>query len=308
MNIYKANLLGFVAELIKHQLDVGLDPEWEKIPSALKKAVILSNPNSGGKEDNDGSFAGMSADEFFEMVLGAKAEVVHLFCQNIINESPIKVFKLNLAFFLAIGPEGVKALIDVIAYIHEIGGYAILDGKFSDIGNTAKEYAKFAYKICNADAVTLNPYLGGDALQPFFDYEDRMNFVLCHTTNPGSKEIEELVCQDGRLVYEVVADLCKNKWNSKNNVALVLGSTAPETIEKIRKIVGDDMLILSPGIGAQGGDLEKSMKHGGIKIFFNVSRAIIFVSSDVDFATKASIAAHGFISQIKLIKGGDRVS
>ncbi len=301
MSFYNPKLNSLVVELNKHQLIVGLDPEIGKIPSELKRSIILRNYNASGKEDNEGKFSGMTVEEFMECHVDVKTELLEMFCAGIIAKSPVKVFKLNLAFFLAQGAAGVVALVNIIKLIHEVGGYAILDAKFGDIGNTAKEYAKFAYEVCRADGVTLNPYLGGDALEPFLVYEDKLNIILCHTTNSGATDVQEIVCQNGQTVFELVAEMVANKWSAKQNVALVLGATFPKVIKKIRKIVGSKILILAPGIGTQAGDLEKSLEYGGKNLFFNVSRQIIFASNELNFAEAAQKVAQAYIDKIRVL-------
>ena len=204
------------------------------------------------------------------------------FNKKIIDEtSPfVCAYKPNLAFYLVSGwMESV--LVDTIEYIHE--NYpnipVILDGKFGDTGNSSKMYAKAVFDGFKADAVTVNPYLGQDALQPFLDYEDKGIFVLCHTSNLGSKEFQDLVVQPpARPPYnscplgEQVAFEVAHYWNRNNNCGLVVGATFPEQLKRVRKIAGD-LLILVTGVGVQGGDLEAAVKYGSI---INASRSVIY--------------------------------
>ena len=166
----------------------------------------------------------------------------------------------------------------------------ILDAKRGDIGNTSKMYAKEAFERYCADAVTLNPYMGMDALKPFLDYSDKGAVILCRTSNAGAKEIQELELADGRPLYKQIAALIAGPWNYNGNNMLVAGATAPAELGEIRKIVGNTPLLV-PGIGAQGGDLEGVLKFGltaeKTGLVINSSRGIIYASSGEDFAEKA---------------------
>ena len=167
----------------------------------------------------------------------------------------------------------------------------ILDAKRGDIGATARMYAREAFVRYNADAVTVNPYMGGDSLAPFLSFRDRGVIVLCKTSNPGSGDIQDLTAA-GEEVYEKVANLAVSSWNRNNNVALVVGATYPKVIGRIRRIVGD-MPLLIPGIGAQGGDIEAVLGNGltadRTGLVINVSRAIInAVDNGQDFARAAA--------------------
>lgn len=154
----------------------------------------------------------------------------------------------------------------------------ILDAKRADVENTSAAYAKaiFDSDLIGVDAVTVNPYLGGEALQPFLDRKDKGIFVLVKTSNPGAGEFQDLLV-DGEPLYQVVAEHVV-EWNTNGNLGVVMGATYPEELSKIRKIIGD-MPILIPGIGAQGGDLEKALKNGLNSqkqgIIINVSRSIL---------------------------------
>ncbi len=167
----------------------------------------------------------------------------------------------------------------------------ILDAKRGDIGATARMYAREAFVRYNADAVTVNPYMGGDTLAPFLSFTDRGVIVLCKTSNSGSGDIQDLKAA-GEEVYKRVASLAVNSWNANNNVALVVGATYPKIIGRIRQIVGD-MPLLVPGIGTQGGDIESVLVNGltadKTGLVINVSRAIIHAGdSGRDFAGAAA--------------------
>lgn len=191
-------------------------------------------------------------------------------------------YKPNLAFFERWGSDGFKWLEKVIGYI---GNNAIIiaDGKRGDIGNTAKQYAISIFDHFGFDAVTINPYMGSDSIKPFVENPEKGVFILCRTSNPSASELQELKVEENSL-YEKVAKLAV-ELNINDNIGLVVGATAPSEIRKIRKIA-PKLPFLIPGIGAQGGDLEKSMQFGnenGIAII-NISRGISFagnMSSDV---------------------------
>lgn len=170
----------------------------------------------------------------------------------------------------------------------------ILDAKRADIGNTTQMYALEAFERYGADAVTVNPYMGMDALKPFLDSADKGVVVLCRTSNKGAKEIQELKLENGKMLYQHIASLIAGPWNYNRNTMLVAGATFPEELGEIRRIVGDTPLLV-PGIGAQGGDLEGVLKYGltadkkGLVI--NSSRGVIYASAGEDFAEKAALAA-----------------
>lgn len=165
----------------------------------------------------------------------------------------------------------------------------ILDGKRGDIGSTAEMYAKEAFTRYKADALTVNPYLGGDAMEPFFYHADKGIIILCKTSNPGSGEIQGLVV-DGEEIYHKIAYLSQNRWNINNNICLVVGGTYPKELAAVRKIA-PDIPILVPGVGAQGAKVKDIVKagmtddHAGLMI--NSSRGIIYAGSDSDFADAA---------------------
>jgi uridine monophosphate synthetase len=194
-------------------------------------------------------------------------------------------FKPNAAFFEAFGAEGLAALKDVIAHVPpEIP--VILDAKRGDIADTAEAYAKAAFDELGAQAITLNPYLGGEALRPFLARSDRGAFVLCKTSNPGADEFQTLSVE-GHLLYEIVAQRAQI-WNVSGNVGLVVGATDPQAMAQVRS-AAPDLWFLVPGIGAQGGDLRASLEAGlrpdGLGLIINVSRAIS-KADDPDAAAK----------------------
>lgn len=200
----------------------------------------------------------------------------------------VVAYKPNSAFYEALGNEGIDHLKQTIDYIKnnhpEIP--VILDAKRADIGSTNEGYVKFAFEFLNADAITLHPYLGKEAIEPFISQKDKGIIILARTSNPGAEEFQNLTV-DGEPLYLKVAKNVANDWNTNGNLCLVAGATAPEELSYIRKAVGD-MPLLIPGIGAQGGDAEQTVKNGKNSknrgMMINSSRAIIFASNGPDFA------------------------
>jgi orotidine-5'-phosphate decarboxylase len=211
-------------------------------------------------------------------------------------------YKPNVAFYEALGNEGLDALKRTVGYVPD-DIPVIADAKRSDIGNTARAYATAIFDVLKFDACTVNPYLGFDSLEPFFEYRDKGIFVLCRTSNPGAVDLQSLVCdtEDGRRpLFEVVA-IKAGHWNIHGNIGLVVGATYPEELKKIRQIQ-PDMPFLIPGIGAQGGDLALTVRYGvdshGEKAIINSSRQIIYASRGKDFAEAAQKAAAELREQI----------
>jgi len=200
-------------------------------------------------------------------------------------------YKPNIAFYEEHGAEGITALRQTIEDINTIAPDVpvILDAKRADIGNTNKGYAKEAFDFLKADAITVHPYLGGIALKPFLSYSEKGILVLCHTSNPGAGEFQDLLVNDEPL-YRIVARRVASEWNVNGNCALVVGATYPEELHSVRELVGD-MPILIPGIGAQGGNVKKTILAGRDSInrgiIVNSSRGIIFASAGKDFAEAA---------------------
>ncbi|MCA9890975.1 MAG: orotidine-5'-phosphate decarboxylase [Anaerolineae bacterium] len=190
------------------------------------------------------------------------------------------VYKLNSAFYEVQGEKGWQAMRETVAYLK--ANYpdivTICDAKRADIGNTSDAYARSIYDELGFDAVTLHPYLGSDALEPFLSRADKGCIILCRTTNPGAGEFQELVI-DGRPFYQHVAATVCGKWNANHNCMLVVGATAPDVMQGLRQIVGN-MPFLVPGVGAQGGDLEATVVNGissdGKGLMISASRSIIF--------------------------------
>lgn len=192
-------------------------------------------------------------------------------------------YKPNSAFYEALGSEGWNILKQTADYIKN--NYpdipTILDAKRADIGNTNTEYAKAVFDELGFDAVTVHPYLGKEAMQPFLERSDKGVIVLVKTSNPGAGEFQDLPT-DGKPLYQVVAEHVANQWNANGNCAVVVGATYPEELKKVREIVSD-MPILIPGIGAQGGDLVTTIRNGlnskDQGIIISSSRSIIFAQN-----------------------------
>ena len=252
---------------------VGLDPDIRKIPSPLKneRQPLLA---------------------FNRAIIDATADLV---C----------AFKPQAAYYQAIGAE--DELRETIAYIREKYPQVpvILDAKRGDIGPTATQYAREVFDRYQADAVTVNPYMGSDTLQPFLERSDRGVIVLCRTSNTGSGDFQNLELADGRKLYQAVADKAAKDWNQAGNVALVVGATYPHELADVRQRVGD-MPLLVPGIGAQGGDLAQSVQNGidsnGSGLMISSSRAILFASSGPDFSEAARSAALALRDQINAFR------
>lgn len=224
-----------------------------------------------------------------------QTDAVFVFCRDIVDATAefACAFKPQVAHFAASGKE--DALQRLIAHIHRRhpGIPVILDAKRGDIGSTAQQYAIEAFDRYGADAVTLNPYMGLDSAQPFLQRHDRGCLFLCHTSNPGARDFQELVV-DGAPLYQHVARTIAGHWNDRGNCALVVGATFPEELKIVRRIVGD-MPLLIPGVGAQGGDVEAVVRNGraakSIGLMINSSRAIVYASAGPDYAEAAAASA-----------------
>ncbi|MCH8550520.1 MAG: orotidine-5'-phosphate decarboxylase [Natronospirillum sp.] len=166
----------------------------------------------------------------------------------------------------------------------------ILDSKRGDIGSTAEQYAREAFDRYGADAVTVNPYMGADTIEPFARYSSKGVVVLCRTSNPSAAELQNLELASGETLFAQVARLAARQWNGRQNLALVVGATAPAELARVRDLIGD-MPILVPGLGAQGGDAEAVLKAGltehGDGLIINSSRGILYASQADDFALAA---------------------
>jgi len=227
------------------------------------------------------------------------------FCIAIIDATIdlVSAYKPNLSFYEAHGSAGYAALERIVDHVN--GRVPVLgDAKRNDIGNSARFYAKGLFETMGFDAITVNPFLGRDSLQPFLDYEDKGVFILCRTSNPGGADLQGLnATYDGvpMPLYEAVAHL-SNSWDTNGNIGLVTGATYPSEAQKIREIC-PDMPFLVPGVGTQGGELESALSAtldadgGGVLV--NSSRGILYASNGPDFADAARAAAESLRTQIE---------
>ncbi len=252
-------------------LCIGLDPDLQKIPAILS--------------DQD--------------------EPIFAFNQQIIDHTAAYCccFKPQIAYYSAVGAE--VQLEKTITYIQDNypDHLVILDAKRGDIGATAQMYAKEAFVRYGADAVTVNPYMGGDTLVPYLEYADKGVVILCRTSNQGSAEFQALQCDGQALAHHVATSA--RKWNSHKNVMLVVGATYPEEIKQIREIVGDIPLLV-PGVGAQGGGLQAVLELGldknGTGLIINSSRGIIYASEGAEYAAAAGKAANQLNFEINQLR------
>jgi orotidine-5'-phosphate decarboxylase len=244
----------------------------------IDKLLQVSRKNESwlciGLDPDPGLMPAMDVLEFNKAIIEATSDLV---C----------AYKPNLAFYEALGTEGLAILEKTVKYVpSDIP--VIGDAKRGDIGNTAKAYAKALFSLLGLDAVTVNPYLGFDSIQPFINYQDRGVFILCRTSNKGASDFQDLRT-DGLPLYEAVARKAK-EWNTRGNVGLVVGATYPEELRRVRSIC-PEMPLLIPGVGAQGGDLASAVRYGvdtgGEKAIINVSRQILYASKENDFARAA---------------------
>ncbi len=207
-------------------------------------------------------------------------------------------FKFNIAFYEANGASGWTQLAGSLEYLrqHHPDAITICDAKRADIGNTSNAYARSIFQELGFDAVTLNPYLGRDALQPFLDFPDKACIILCRTSNPGSAEIQDLNV-GGQSLWQLVAEKVARYWNDNRNCMLVVSATNPGEMARIRALTGD-MTFLVPGIGAQGGDISAVLAAGlnsaGRGLIINSSRGIIFADDPAAAAAdlRAAINEH----------------
>ncbi len=251
-------------------LCIGLDPNPEMMP------------------------AGVGVADFNREIIKATTELV---C----------AYKLNLAFYEALGTQWFDVIRETLEAIPS-NIPVIGDAKRSDIGNSARAYARALFEQMNFDAVTINPYLGSDSIKPFIEYSDRGVFILCRTSNPGSADFQTFRCHDeegpGKYLYELVADKAE-EWNESGNVGLVVGATYPEALKNIRQN-HPTLPILIPGVGAQGGDLGLAVRHGtdshGEKAIIGSSRQVIYASRGKDFARAARLAASDLRQRINELR------
>jgi orotidine-5'-phosphate decarboxylase len=251
---------------------VGLDPDPTKLPHNLrgKPRAIL---------------------EFNKAIIDATHDLV---C----------AYKPQIAYFAAQSAE--DQLLDTLEYLHAQYPHipVILDAKRGDIGSTAEQYALEAFARYGADAVTVNPYLGGDSITPFTRYADKGVIILCRTSNAGAQDLQDLDV-NGEPLYVHLARTVATQWNANGNCLLVVGATWPEQMQRVRAAVGD-MPLLVPGIGAQGGDVKAMVTAGktadGVGLIISSSRAVLYASAADDFAQAARRVALASRDEINLYR------
>lgn len=223
-------------------------------------------------------------------ILQNENDAVYKFNSEIIEATRdyAAAYKINFAFYEQNGSKGLSELERTAELIPD-NILSIADAKRGDIGNTSEMYAHSVYEHFGFDAVTLNPYMGKDSLQPFLDYHDKLNFVLVLTSNPGSNDFEKLHLNDGRYLYQEILKRI-SEWNVNHNCGIVFGATKIEELKNNIKSFGE-LSVLLPGVGVQGGsmpDVKKVFKDNNRENYIvNVSRSIICKSSDSDFAEAA---------------------
>ncbi|NKI72545.1 orotidine-5'-phosphate decarboxylase [Collimonas pratensis] len=235
----------------------------------------------------------------FPAHLQQQPDAIYTFCKEIIDATAATAcaFKPQIAYFSAMRAE--DQLEAICAYLRENHPNIpiVMDAKRGDIGATAEQYAREAFERYGADAVTVSPYMGFDSVAPYLEWKDRGAIVLCRTSNAGGSDLQFLTV-DGVPLYQHVARLVAEKWNTNGQCGLVVGATFPQELAQVRSIIGD-MPLLVPGVGAQGGDIQATVHAGktanGMGMMINSSRAILYAKPDLaageDFAQAAKRVA-----------------
>ena len=250
----------------KSYLCVGLDTNIDKIPAHLQ-----SHPNA--------------VFEFNKQIIDATKDL----CVG---------YKINTAFYEALGVKGWEALENTVHYIPSTH-FKIADAKRGDIGNTSFQYAKAFFETIPFDAITVAPYMGSDSVKPFLDYENKWTIVLGLTSNEGSKDFQQQRINDNFLFEEVIKKT--SEWGTKENLMFVVGATKADGISSIRKIIPNHFLLI-PGVGFQGGSLSEVSKYGlneDCGLLVNVSRAIIYAGNKENFAEEAREIALQYQTEMK---------
>lgn len=256
-------------------LVVGLDADPERLPASLASGAT-------------------PADRVIEFNRRIVERTADLAC----------AYKPNAAFYEALGADGFRALSETVAAIRRDapGAAVILDAKRADIGSTNAGYVAAIFDQLGADAVTVHPYLGGEALAPFLERDEKLVFVLARTSNPGAGELQDLVA-DGVPLYRHVARAVAGDWNAAGNCGLVVGATYPAEMRAVREDVPAEMPILIPGVGAQGGDVAAvvaaNREAGSNAFLIAASRSIVYASPGEDFAEAARAATDSLDSEIR---------
>lgn len=229
-------------------LCVGLDTDINKFPARFSKGID-------------------SIIDFNKAIIDATKDLV---C----------AYKMNFAFYEQYGAQGMDILEETFEYIPD-DIFTIADAKRADIGNTSAAYAKSVFDVFNADSITVNPYMGSDSIEPFFENKDKYVFVLALTSNPGSTDYQRLIA-NGKPIYRCVIEKASHDY-APDQLGFVVGATHPEEITEIREYCQDNMFLI-PGVGAQGGDIEAVIKsNGNSPAMINVSRGVIYPSGEGDF-------------------------
>jgi len=247
-------------------LCVGLDSDIDKIPAFLKSS-------------EDPQF------EFNRMIIDATV-------------NHCVAYKINTAFYESLGSRGWETLQNTVSYIPS-SHFTIADAKRGDIGNTSTQYAKAFFEIMDFDAVTVAPYMGEDSVKPFLEYEGKWTILLGLTSNPGSADFEMLQTNEGYLYQQVLKKSAT--WGNPENLMYVIGATRNEMVSDIRNSFPEHFFLV-PGIGAQGGSLKEVSSKGMNKdcgLLVNASRAVIFASTDKDFAIAAKRASKEYHDEMK---------
>ncbi len=248
-------------------LCVGLDTDVDKLPKGFPKTA-------------------QGVIDFNKVIIDATAE----YCVS---------YKINTAFYESLGVKGWQAMEETLAHIPSTH-FTIADAKRGDIGNTSAQYAKTFFEVLPFDAITVAPYMGKDSIDPFLGYTNKCTIVLGLTSNIGSQNFEQQKLASGQFLYESVLEQVAS-WGTADQIMFVVGATKAKELESIRKIIPAHF-ILVPGVGAQGGSLEEVTKYGKNKeigLLVNASRAIIFASSENDFAEKAAMSAKQYAQEMK---------
>lgn len=216
----------------------------------------------------------------------------------------VACYKINFAFYEKYGAAGFELLKETFDYIPK-DIYTIADAKRGDIGNTSESYAKSVFEYFKADSITVSPYMGSDSVKPFLSYKDKMVFLLCLTSNEGSKDFQYLQV-DGKPLYQHVMAIAQT-WAGADQLGFVVGATHPEELDELRQLAPDNFFLI-PGIGAQGGDLKATMlANAGINKsnlgLVNSSRAIIYASRGEDYIEKATEMAKQTYKEINEVIG-----
>jgi orotidine-5'-phosphate decarboxylase len=263
-------------------LCVGLDPEPSKFPGAWR----------------------------------GDASRIHDFCAAIVDATKdlVCAFKPQIAYFAAHRAE--DQLERLMAHIHRVAPEVpvILDAKRGDIGSTAEQYAREAFERYQADAVTLSPFMGFDSIEPYLKYDGKGLILLCRTSNPGGSDLQAQALADGSLLYEHIARLAAGAWNRDGRLGLVVGATFPAEIARVRELA-PTLPLLIPGVGAQGGDAEATVRAGWRgtggaagtttgPVIVNSSRAVLYASAGDDFAAAARVVADATRRQLAAARPG----